>query len=96
MFVEAQKTRSWKRGLKNLELARSNPPEAPPLARCHRMQGRDVWLWVIDACPYCGHSHTHGGGELAGNPRRLLGERVPHCAGDKTGLPNYILTEALP
>jgi hypothetical protein len=43
------------------------------------VRGRQVWLWVIDICPICGQPHQHGGGPLDGNPRTLLGHRVPHC-----------------
>src|SRR5262245_40090053 len=45
-------------------------------------RGEDVWLWVIERCPFCGEEHVHGGGSLDGNPRRLLGYRVAHCGDD--------------
>lgn len=93
MFISAQKTRGYRRAEKNLERARAHPPEAPPAAYAQLERGAENWIWAIDACPYCGHRHIHGGGSLYGDPRQLLGDRAPHCAGDKTGLPNYLLVE---
>jgi len=40
---------------------------------------KDVWLWVVDECPFCGRRHTHGGGDIAGDPRQLLSHRTSHC-----------------
>lgn len=55
------------------------------------VRGRDCWLWVIDRCPFCGKRHEHGGGELSGDPRRVLGTRTPHCIGEHKG--SYTLVE---
>jgi hypothetical protein len=48
----------------------------------------DVWLWRA-WCPYCRRYHTHGGGEVEGNPFKYLGHRVAHCVSEtplrKTG-----------
>lgn len=40
---------------------------------------RGVYEWVIIRCPFCGKRHTHGGGQVSGDPYELLGHRVPHC-----------------
>jgi len=53
----------------------------------------DCYLWVVSQCPICGEKHTHGGGELDGDPRSHLSHRVAHCVGiEPPG--GYILVEA--
>jgi hypothetical protein len=54
-------------------------------------RGRACWLWIIKRCPFCGKLHSHGGGKLDGDPRRLLGSRVPHCVQQGSGI--YDLTD---
>lgn len=49
------------------------------IARVRLKRGKVCWYWVIDRCPFCAGRHTHGGGPLNGNPRRLLGHRSQHC-----------------
>ncbi len=49
------------------------------IAKVRLKKESDVYLWIIDKCPFCGKRHCHGGGSLDGDPRRLLGGRVPHC-----------------
>jgi len=41
--------------------------------------GADVWHLIVDSCPYCGKQHSHGGGPITGDWRRLLGHRVSDC-----------------
>jgi ribosomal protein L24E len=44
----------------------------------------DIWLWEITKCPFCGKTHTHGGGKIGvQNPDSLLGHRSGHgrCGG---------------
>jgi len=53
-----------------------------------------VWLWVIKKCPFCGVEHVHGGGNIKGDPRKLLGSRSAHCNANSVG--GYILVEQLP
>ena len=38
-----------------------------------------IRLWVVDVCPYCGGSHTHGAGSIDKDPRKFLGFRAAHC-----------------
>jgi hypothetical protein len=69
-------------------------PEAPAVP----VRGREVWSWVVPCCPLCGREHWHGGGELGGDPRRLLGHRVAHC-GEEDVPPHrlqrgYVLVES--
>jgi len=51
-----------------------------PNAPVRLVRTSQVYLWVIDICPLCGRTHTHGGGALDGDPSRLLGHRNAHCA----------------
>ena len=50
-----------------------------PSAPATLVRGRTYWLWRVRSCPHCGREHTHGGGAIDGDPRRLLGHRVAHC-----------------
>lgn len=45
-------------------------------------KGRENYLLVIPECPFCGETHTHGGGSLENPdaPFSLQGHRVSHCA----------------
>ncbi len=43
--------------------------------------GAAVWHLIVDSCPYCGKQHSHGGGPITGDWRRLLGHRVADCGG---------------
>ena len=53
--------------------------------------------WRIDDCPYCHKKHLHGGGYLGKDPRRFLGHRVEHCAGNcNPKAIGYVLVEAEP
>jgi hypothetical protein len=63
---------------------------AIPVARAHLVRGATCWRWVVDRCPHCGKRHGHGGGELAGDPRRYLTHRVADCGADG----GYTLVEA--
>lgn len=66
--------------------------ELAPEAIVRLKAGRNVWLWIMDNCPYCGGSHQHGGGGLGEDPKRLLGHRITHCvSGEGCG---YYLVEA--
>lgn len=67
-------------------LARLEPTPDPemvaaerPAARVRLQRGKACWYWVVERCPFCGRQHTHGGGPLDGDPRRLLGHRSQHC-----------------
>jgi len=53
--------------------------ECFPQARAVLVRGRGCWLWIVPRCPLCGKQHQHGGGQLTGDPRGLLGHRVAHC-----------------
>jgi hypothetical protein len=53
------------------------------------------WHWVVPKCPLCGKKHTHGGGRLDQDPRRLLGHRVPHCPDPPDAAGSYELVEAV-
>ena len=48
-------------------------------------------LLHLEACPYCGWSHIHGGGGPGKDPRDYEGPRAPHCDGRAPGAPDYIL-----
>jgi hypothetical protein len=63
-----------------------------PVAKAGLARDRDVWLWIVNPCPLCGRKHTHGGGSLDGDPRRLLGHRVAHCT-EKEEPGGYVLVE---
>ena len=52
-----------------------------PQALAVLSRGRACYSWVVPRCPLCGRKHAHGGGDLAGDPRALLGHRVAHCTG---------------
>ena len=49
-------------------------------------EGRQ-WFWRIPKCPFCGKTHTHGGGS---GPEPDGGHRASHCTG---GSGNYYLQE---
>ncbi len=54
-----------------------------PKERTHRQaravleQGKHSWIWVVEACPYCGKAHAHYGGPLDGDPHRYLNWHAP-------------------
>lgn len=52
-------------------------------ARCRLTKPKysvdDVWLWVVDQCPFCGKTHVHGGGPGNGDPMKYLGTRSADC-----------------
>jgi len=52
-------------------------PPAPAILK----PSRGCYLWIVLRCPLCGKQHQHGGGQLTGDPRRLLGPRAGHCMG---------------
>jgi hypothetical protein len=56
------------------------------------VKGRTGYLWVIDRCPHCHKRHEHGGGGLAEDPRRYLGQQAAHCA--RPPRAGYELSEA--
>lgn len=96
MFIRAQKTRSFKRGLDNLKQARTNPPQTPPDAYCRLARRNRRWVWIVDACPYCGRMHHHEADPAhVSDPHKSLGRRAPLCMGNILGLPPYVLVEAL-
>jgi hypothetical protein len=47
-----------------------------PVAAATVRQHKGVTLLTLEACPYCGLRHEHGGGE---------GHRVAHCTTDQPG-----------
>ena len=51
----------------------------PTIALVRLVERKETYSWVVVRCPYCMKKHTHGGGFLAGNPRKLLGSRLSHC-----------------
>ena len=53
---------------------------AYPQALATLVRSRGCYLWIVPRCPLCSRKHQHGGGDLAGDPRTLLGHRVAHCA----------------
>lgn len=65
------------------------------VARVRLKRGKVCWYWVVERCPFCAGRHTHGGGPLAGDPRRLLGHRGQHCMeGPEWPRAGYVLREA--
>ncbi len=66
-------------------------PPAPAILK----PSRGCYLWLVPRCPLCGKQHQHGGGQLTGDPRALLGHRVAHCGGSqRPGAPwGYELVE---
>ena len=68
-------------------------PCQPVLA--HLEQRQDYYLWVVASCPFCGEHHTHGGGSLDGDPRKLLGGRVAHCSTGSGGVYELFDTTSL-
>jgi len=40
-------------------------------------RGRSSWIWVVPACPYCGHAHEHYAGPLDAAPEQYLGMEEP-------------------
>ena len=79
---------------KNLEAARKNPPQESPQVPVRLSKGEDSNQWIVICCPYCGEKHFHGAGSSKSDPLSFLGHRLPHCTGDKQGLPQYELVLA--
>lgn len=53
-----------------------------PMAFVTATRSRDgTWGLRVDACPFCGDVHHHGGDNGA---IPVVGTRVPHCAGRGT------------
>lgn len=51
------------------------------VARARLEPGRFSWIWVVDACPFCGQSHSHYAGPRSGDPYRYAGVAVvARCA----------------
>lgn len=51
----------------------------PPTVIPRVVAGAEVWHLIVDRCPFCGRKHSHGGGPVTGDWRRLLGHRVADC-----------------
>lgn len=66
-----------------------------PVAWARLEQDKHGFYWVIDRCPLCAKRHTHGGGALDGNPRRLLGHRNQHCTDQDPPCVGYVLREGV-
>jgi hypothetical protein len=64
----------------------------------HHARRGGVWLWECEDCPFCGLSHTHGGGLLTEDPRELLSDRTAHCQPfeKKPAVGHYRLVDADP
>ncbi len=54
-------------------------PPAPAILK----PSRGCYRWLVPRCPLCGKQHQHGGGQLTGDPRTLLGHRAAHCGGSQ-------------
>ena len=67
--------------------------DRPPVALVTLHGGPHGYQWILTHCPYCGGEHRHGGGDLNGDPRTLLGVRVAHCR-DPRQRGRYLLIEA--
>lgn len=52
---------------------------------------RQVNLFHLTACPYCGRRHVHGAGLPTEDPRDFQGHRVSHCSTKVSGDRGYIL-----
>jgi hypothetical protein len=67
------------------------------VAYAHLAKRDDTWFWVVDRCPFCARRHVHGGGLVGvGDPRRMLGHQLAHCAGrtaDGRADDGYVLME---
>lgn len=46
-------------------------------AYCRYAEG----LWIVEHCPLCQQTHTHGAG-VGKDPHMALGHRVSHCTSD--------------
>lgn len=71
----------------------STPATSTTIAYARLKRFRGVYLWEVPHCPYCGRTHTHGGGEITGDPRSYLSYRSPHCATNTQRQPDYLLVE---
>ena len=45
---------------------------------------QDVYSLVVDKCPLCGKTHTHGAGTNKDEVHTYLGHRTAHCFDDAT------------
>jgi len=66
--------------------------------KVYHSNGRvEGWGWEFaESCPFCGDTHTHGGGDcIRDDPRDFLGRRQNHCVGD-TSLKQYYLIDSCP
>ena len=50
------------------------------IAYCYLKESRTARQWIVPQCPWCGKSHTHGGGGKEDNPLDFLGHRISHCS----------------
>lgn len=76
-------------------------PEAGEVveAEVHLEVERGQYFWIIDSCPYCTLSHSHGGGKVGeDDPYDYMGHRVAHCGdpfrGEEITRTGYILIES--
>jgi hypothetical protein len=60
------------------------------LSSGHAVQGT-VWFLHV-RCPYCGKTHTHGGGTSRMRVASYLGPRVSHCVSTEDRA-TYTLTD---
>lgn len=68
----------------------ADPPTVPATATLLRDGSQRQWLLKI-TCPFCGKTHTHGGGD-GETPAGYYGHRVAHCHGYASH-PGYVLTD---
>lgn len=54
-----------------------------PIALVRLIERARSYTWQVLRCPFCLRPHYHGGGLLGGDPRKLLGPRISHCATDR-------------
>ena len=52
---------------------------------------QDVYLLVVDCCPLCGKTHTHGAGTNKDEIHTYLGHRSCHCFNPPYGNNGYNL-----